>query len=124
MLTRWLRRITPGTFKHRILFSFLLFLLMPIAILVLYNFRETEVMLQRDASDINVKQLEGIKADLIDLMSLVMKTGMLLDQDSVLREVMQKPEYMMLSIESGLWKINSLVLKTAFSLQELPYSTH
>ncbi|WP_413371840.1 cache domain-containing sensor histidine kinase [Paenibacillus taichungensis] len=92
MLTRWLRRITPGTFKHRILFSFLLFLLTPIAILFLYNFRETEVMLQRDASDINVKQLEGIKADLIDLMSLVMKTGMLLDQDSVLREVMQKPE--------------------------------
>ncbi|MHA7583894.1 cache domain-containing sensor histidine kinase [Paenibacillus vandeheii] len=50
------------------------------------------MMLQRDASDSNVKQLEGIKADLIDLMSLVMKTGMLLDQDSVLREVMQKPE--------------------------------
>jgi sensor histidine kinase YesM len=50
------------------------------------------MMLQRDASDSNVKQLEGIKADLIDLMSLVMKTGMLLDQDSVLCEVMQKPE--------------------------------
>ncbi|KGP78868.1 helicase Ski2 [Paenibacillus sp. MAEPY2] len=92
MWTRWLQRITPGTFKHRILFSFLLFLLAPIAILFLYNFRESEMMLQRDASDSNVKQLEGIKADLIDLMSLVMKTGMLLDQDSVLREVMQKPE--------------------------------
>jgi len=49
-------------------------------------------MLQRNASDSNIKQLEGIKHDLIDLMSLVMKTGMLLDQDSFLREVMQKPE--------------------------------
>lgn len=92
MLTRWLRRITPGTFKHRILFSFLLFLLAPIALLFLYNFRETEIMLQRDASDNNIKQLEGIKYDLIDLMSLVMKTGMLLEQDSSLRQVMQKPE--------------------------------
>ncbi|KZS43212.1 helicase Ski2 [Paenibacillus glucanolyticus] len=92
MLTRWLRRITPETFKHRILFSFLLFLLAPIALLFLYNFRETETILQRNASDSNIKQLEGIKYDLIDLMSLVMKTGMLLEQDSVLRQVMQQPE--------------------------------
>ncbi|CAM3339367.1 sensor histidine kinase [Paenibacillus lupini] len=91
MLTRWFRRITPDTFKHRILLSFLLFLLVPIALLFLYNFRETEVLLQRNASDKNIEQLEGIKNDLVDLMSLVMKTGMLLEQDSVLRQVMQEP---------------------------------
>ncbi|GLX66421.1 cache domain-containing sensor histidine kinase [Paenibacillus glycanilyticus] len=92
MLTRWFRRITPDTFKNRILLSLLIFLLVPIALLFLYNFRETEELLQRNASDKNIEQLEEIKTDLVDLMSLVMKTGMLLEQDSVLRQVMQKPE--------------------------------
>jgi Predicted signal transduction protein with a C-terminal ATPase domain len=92
MLTRWFRRITPDTFKNRILLSLLVFLLIPIALLFLYNFRETEELLQRNASDKNIEQLEGLKTDLVDLMSLVMKTGMLLEQDSVLRQVMQKPE--------------------------------
>ncbi|SFE58120.1 HAMP domain-containing protein [Paenibacillus catalpae] len=92
MLTRWFRRITPDTFKNRILLSLLIFLLVPIALLFLYNFRETEELLQRNASDKNIEQLEEIKTDLVELMSLVMKTGMLLEQDSVLRQVMQKPE--------------------------------
>ncbi|MCM3627006.1 histidine kinase [Paenibacillus glycanilyticus] len=92
MLTRWFRKITPDTFKNRILLSLLIFILVPIALLFLYNFRETEELLQRNASDKNIEQLEAIKTDLVDLMGLVMKTGMLLEQDSVLRQVMQKPE--------------------------------
>ncbi|WP_435170513.1 cache domain-containing sensor histidine kinase [Paenibacillus glycanilyticus] len=92
MFTRLFRLLTPATFKNRILLSLLIFLLVPIALLFLYNFRETEELLQRNASDKNIEQLEGLKTDLVDLMSLVMKTGMLLEQDSVLRQVMQKPE--------------------------------
>ncbi|WP_336787263.1 cache domain-containing sensor histidine kinase [Paenibacillus sp. MMO-177] len=92
MFTRLFRLLTPATFKNRILLSLLIFLLVPIALLFLYNFRETEELLQRNASDKNIEQLEELKTDLVDLMSLVMKTGMLLEQDSVLRQVMQKPE--------------------------------
>ncbi|TCN01276.1 HAMP domain-containing protein [Paenibacillus sp. BK033] len=92
MFTRLFRLLTPATFKNRILLSLLVFLLVPIAVLFLYNFRETEGLLQRNASDKSIEQLEGLKTDLVDLMSLVMKTGMLLEQDSVLRQVMQKPE--------------------------------
>lgn len=92
MLTRWFRRITPDTFKNRILLSLLIFILVPIALLFLYNFRETEELLSRNASDKNIEQLEEIKGDLVDLMSLVMKTGMLLEQDTSLRQVMQNPE--------------------------------
>ncbi|MFD0674841.1 sensor histidine kinase [Cohnella sp. GCM10027633] len=92
MLKRLFRTLTPGTFKNRILLAFVVFLLLPIAMLVAYNFSETERMLQADASAKNIEQLEGIKTDLVDLMSLVMKTGMLLEQDSTLRSAMINPD--------------------------------
>lgn len=92
MLKRLFRRLTPGTFKNRILIAFVVFLLLPIAMLVAYNFKETERMLQNDASAKNIEQLEGIKTALVDLMSLVMKTGMLLEQDRTLQSAMIDPD--------------------------------
>ncbi|RED63187.1 sensor histidine kinase [Cohnella lupini] len=92
MWKRLFRRITPETFKNRILLAFLLFLLAPIALLVVYNFKETERVLQDNASAKNIEQLEGIKDGFVDLMSLVMKTGLLLEQDSTLLSTMTKPE--------------------------------
>ncbi|SET10062.1 histidine kinase [Paenibacillus sp. NFR01] len=91
MIARWFNKLIPETFKHRILLSFLLFFLAPLAILFLYNFRETEQMLERNASEANIAQLEGMKGDLVGLMRLVMKTGMLLEQDTVLRQALQEP---------------------------------
>ncbi len=92
MLKHLFRRLTPGTFKNRILLAFVVFLLLPIAMLVAYNFKETERMLQNDATAKNIEQLEGIKSGLVDLMSLVMKTGMLLEQDATLRSAMINPD--------------------------------
>jgi sensor histidine kinase YesM len=91
-MKRWLRRLTPETFKNRILLAFLLFLLAPIALLVVYNFKETERVLQENASAKNMEQLAGIKNGFVDLMSLVMKTGLLLEQDTYLQSVMKEPE--------------------------------
>lgn len=92
MTARWFRKLIPGTFKNRILLAFLLLLLTPIAALYLYNFHETEKLLERNASDANIEQLERMKNELVDLMRLVMKTGMLLEQDTVLRQALQEPE--------------------------------
>ncbi|MBP3963043.1 cache domain-containing sensor histidine kinase [Paenibacillus lignilyticus] len=92
MLRRLIRAVTPETLKNRILLSFLLFLLTPIATLALYNFKETERLLQRDASAKNIEQLQGLKTSLVDLMSLVMKTGLLLEQDSTIRQLMRNPK--------------------------------
>ncbi|MHA6485466.1 cache domain-containing sensor histidine kinase [Paenibacillus sp. strain BS8-2] len=92
MLAQWFKKLMPATFKNRILLAFLLLLLTPIAVLYLYNFQETEQLLERNASDANIEQLERMKTDLVDLMRLVMKTGMLLEQDTVLRQAMQEPE--------------------------------
>ncbi|QJD84874.1 sensor histidine kinase [Cohnella herbarum] len=91
-MKRWFRRLTPETFKNRILLAFLLFLLAPIALLVVYNFKETERVLQENASAKNMEQLAGIKNGFVDLMSLVMKTGLLLEQDTYLQSVMKEPE--------------------------------
>ncbi|WP_372632553.1 sensor histidine kinase [Cohnella sp.] len=91
-MTRWLRRLTPGTFKNRILLAVLLFVLAPIALLVASNFKDTERLLQENASAKNMEQLQGIQTGLVDLMSLVMKTGMMLEQDTYLRSVMKNPE--------------------------------
>ncbi|NBD27097.1 HAMP domain-containing protein [Paenibacillus sp. T1] len=91
MLMRLFRRLTPGTFKNRILFAFLLFVLLPIALLVVYNFKGTERVLQDNAAKKNTEQLEGFKNGFVDLMALVMKTGLLLEQDTSLRQAMEDP---------------------------------
>lgn len=85
-------RLTPSTFKNRILLAFLLLVLTPIAVLVLYNFKETEQMLQDNAETKNMEQLIGIKNGFVDLMSLVMKTGLLLEQDTTILSIMKNPE--------------------------------
>ncbi|MBO7746310.1 histidine kinase [Paenibacillus sp. MWE-103] len=92
MLKRLYLRLTPETFKNRILFAFLLFLLLPIALLVVYNFKGTEAVLQDNAAKKNAEQLEGFKSGFVDLMSLVMKTGLLLEQDATLRGAMEDPD--------------------------------
>lgn len=85
-------KLTPSTFKNRILLAFLLLVLTPIAMLVLYNFKETEQMLQDNAETKNIEQLIGIKNGFVDLMSLVMKTGSLLEQDTTILSIMKNPE--------------------------------
>ncbi|MFC4812025.1 sensor histidine kinase [Paenibacillus sp. GCM10023250] len=91
MLKRLYLRLTPETFKNRILFAFLLCLLLPIALLVVYNFKGTEAVLQDNAAKKNAEQLEGFKNGFVDLMSLVMKTGLLLEQDATLRGALEDP---------------------------------
>ncbi|MFD2614363.1 sensor histidine kinase [Paenibacillus gansuensis] len=91
MVAGWIRKWTPDTLKNRILLSFIVFLIAPMAWLAVYNFRETEQMLQEQASIKNLEQLEAIKTGLVDVMSLVMKTGLLLEQDTILRSTMKTP---------------------------------
>ncbi|RCW48505.1 sensor histidine kinase [Paenibacillus prosopidis] len=91
-MIRWFKRLTPETFKNRILLAVLLFVLTPIALLVLYNFKETERVLQENAAAKNMEQLEDIKNSFVDVMSIVMKTGLLLEQDTTLRSALQNPE--------------------------------
>ncbi|MGM0881469.1 MAG: sensor histidine kinase [Bacillota bacterium] len=91
-MIRWFKRLTPETFKNRILLAVLLFVLTPIALLVLYNFKETERVLQENAAAKNMEQLEDMKNSFVDVMSIVMKTGLLLEQDATLRSALQNPE--------------------------------
>lgn len=135
MSARWLRKLTPGTFKNRILLAFLLLLLTPIAVLYLYNFQETERLLERNASDANIEQLERMKTELVDLMRLVMKTGMLLEQDTVLRQALQEPdryddiqrmklvENKFASIENSFFLTGATVFFTLIDLNENAYTS-
>jgi sensor histidine kinase YesM len=91
-MIRWFKRLTPETFKNRILLTVLLFVLTPIALLVLYNFQETERVLQENAAAKNMEQLEDMKNSFVDVLSIVMKTGLLLEQDATLRSALQDPE--------------------------------
>jgi two-component system sensor histidine kinase YesM len=91
-MRQWIRRLTPETLKNRILLAFLLLVLAPIAGLVVYNFGETERVLQENAATKNMEQLEEIQKSFVDAMSLVMKTGLLLEQDETLRSALQHPE--------------------------------
>lgn len=49
-------------------------------------------MLQDNAETKNIEQLIGIKNGFVDLMSLVMKTGSLLEQDTTILSIMKNPE--------------------------------
>lgn len=91
-MNKWIQRLTPGTFKNRILMAFLLLVLAPFVLLVIYNFKETERVLQEEASAKNLDQLVEIEESFLDVVGLVMKTGLLLEQDSTIREVMKSPE--------------------------------
>lgn len=91
-MNRWIWRLTPETFKNRILMAFLLLVLAPFVLLVIYNFRETERVLQEEASAKNLDQLVEIEESFLNVLGLVMKTGLLLEQDTTIREVMKNPE--------------------------------
>jgi two-component system sensor histidine kinase YesM len=91
-MEKWVRYFTPDTFKNRILLAFLLFVLAPFAVLVVYNFQETERVMQEDAAAESKNQLEEIETSFLDLLGLIMKTGLLLEQDATIREVMQTPD--------------------------------
>jgi len=91
-MNKWIRGLTPETFKNRILMAFLLLVLAPFVLLVIYNFSETERVLQEVASAKNQDQLLDIEKSFLDVLGLVMKTGLLLEQDATIRSVMKNPE--------------------------------
>ncbi|WP_256710799.1 histidine kinase [Paenibacillus sp. FSL A5-0031] len=91
-MNKWIRGLTPETFKNRILMAFLLLVLAPFVLLVIYNFSETERVLQEEASAKNEDQLLDIEKSFLDVLGLVMKTGLLLEQDDTIRSVMKNPE--------------------------------
>jgi sensor histidine kinase YesM len=91
-VNKWIRGLTPETFKNRILMAFLLLVLAPFVLLVIYNFSETERVLQEEASAKNQDQLLDIEKSFLDALGLVMKTGLLLEQDATIRSVMKNPE--------------------------------
>lgn len=91
-MEKWLRRMIPETFKNRILAAILLFVLAPFAVLVVYNFQEIERVMQDNAAAKSMEQLEEIEASFVDMLGLIMKTGLLLEQDSTIIEIMRSPD--------------------------------
>src|SRR5690606_25726111 len=92
MMLGRLRSLFPQKLKYRLFTAFLVLILLPFSILILYNYQRVEAVMQQKISEKSHDQLQQIILSLEDLMNMAFKTWIMLEQDSAVRDVLLHPE--------------------------------
>ncbi len=86
------RKIKPKSLKGKLFVSMLVLIIVPLIILNVYLFNEFEGALQDKIVTQSSEGLDQLKQSTEDLMSLVYKTKVMVQNDSVIQEVLTEPE--------------------------------
>ncbi|WP_172255682.1 cache domain-containing sensor histidine kinase [Saccharibacillus deserti] len=86
------RALVPQKLKHRLFAAFVLLILVPFALLNVYNYRQIERVVEEKISRQSRDQLVQLNRTLEDQMSIAYKTLIFLEQDSSVRSVLQQPQ--------------------------------
>lgn len=89
---RFVNRITPAKLKYRFFFAFILFVLIPIAGIQIYQFNKIENLIEYRISQLNHNQLEQIAQSLEELKNKIVMSMLTLEKDSNVIAVLQNPE--------------------------------
>ncbi|GEM_PF-311671 len=84
--------LVPQKLKHRLFAAFVLLILVPFALLNVYNYRQIERVVEEKISRQSRDQLVQLNRTLEDQMSIAYKTLIFLEQDSSVRGALQHPE--------------------------------
>ncbi|MEX2104861.1 MAG: HAMP domain-containing protein, partial [Bacilli bacterium] len=87
-----LERIVPTSLKHRLFVAFILLILLPFSLLILYHFNKMESVLRQTFSEQSMEQMQQINQTFAEMISEAYRTSVLLSQDSVIRQVLQQPD--------------------------------
>ncbi|WP_172195040.1 cache domain-containing sensor histidine kinase [Saccharibacillus qingshengii] len=86
------KSLMPQKLKHRLFAAFVLLILVPFALLNVYNYRQIERLVEEKISRQSREQLVQLNRMLEDQMSIAYKTLIFLEQDSSVRSALQHPE--------------------------------
>lgn len=89
----WLHNMLPSTLKHRLVAAFIFLILLPFSMLMLHHFSKLESILRQTFSEQSQEQMQQINLAFDDLISQSYRTYVLLDQDSIVRRVLQEPDH-------------------------------
>lgn len=87
-----MERCIPATLKHRLFAAFILLILLPFTLLILHYFNKLESAWTQTFSEQSLEQMQQANESFQEMISKAYKTSVLLDQDSVVRQVLQKPD--------------------------------
>ncbi|GGD78737.1 cache domain-containing sensor histidine kinase [Paenibacillus nasutitermitis] len=89
---RLIDHILPTTLKLRLFVAFIVLILLPFSLLMLHHFSNVESVLQRTFSEQSMEQMQKINQSFDEMINDAYRTSVLLNQDSLVRRVLQKPE--------------------------------
>ncbi len=90
-MLRKLNRLWPDTLKYRLFIACLLLLLLPFSALNIYNFQKIESIVQKKISKQSRDQLERMHRTVQDQISIAFKTLIFLEQDSLVKSILDNP---------------------------------
>ncbi|WP_159885088.1 cache domain-containing sensor histidine kinase [Paenibacillus puerhi] len=129
----------PASLKNRLFLAFISLILVPFLILSVFYFRSMERVLREQVSVQNLDQMTGMTRSLEELLSVARKTFTLLEQDSMVTEILKRPvggeNYDMYSqwaqldgklhaINNSLFISNSYVFYTLLDMKGRAYSSY
>ncbi|OXM17279.1 cache domain-containing sensor histidine kinase [Paenibacillus herberti] len=87
-----MRRLMPQTLRWRLFFSFLLLVILPIIGTSFFVFQRFESVLRDQVNAQNLRQMTSVTESMESLLSVAVKTFTLLEQDSVVSNILKRPE--------------------------------
>jgi sensor histidine kinase YesM len=87
-----INRITPAKLKYRFFFAFILFVLIPIAFIQIYQFKKIETLIQYRISQLNHNQLEQIAQSFEEMKTKILMSMLTLEKDRNVISILQNPD--------------------------------
>lgn len=115
---RFINRITPAKLKYRFFYAFILFVLIPIAGIQIYQFNKIENLIEYRISQLNHNQLEQIAQSFEVMKTKIIMSMLTLENDKTVISVLQNPDRYELS------ERNSTLEDRFNTLQTYEYSSY
>lgn len=91
-LKAFLNRIMPAKLKYRFFFAFIVFVLIPIAVIQIVQFRKIEKMVEYRISQLNNNQLEQIAQSFEEMKTKMIMLMLTLENDRSVISILQNPD--------------------------------
>ncbi|MGZ9584286.1 sensor histidine kinase [Paenibacillus marinisediminis] len=91
MVKRFLYRLIPAKLKYRFFFALILFVLIPIAAIHIYQYRMMENLIKERVSQLNDNQLEQIGNSFEGMKTKILMSMLTLEKDRTVMSILQHP---------------------------------
>ncbi|MEF3303484.1 sensor histidine kinase [Paenibacillus sp. GYB003] len=117
-----MNRITPAKLKYRFFFAFILFVLIPIAAIQMYQYSRIKTIIEYRISEVNHNQLEQVAQSLEEMKSKIVMSMLTLEKDPSVISILQNPDRYERSERSALLEVRFQTLQTYTYSSYVQYS--